>query len=474
MHDELIERRLRDALRTEGDAVALTITGAELERRWTRDRRRNATRPMALLLAAAVGVGLVGAGAIVGGVFDRSTPTPPAPSAPAVVANASPSPSPSAIASHEPVVLPSIEELTAGSDPAAIVLSQAHGPATGPALVPSNYVLEPPAAQLTVPAWNGDLELLFSCLGDGHMAAAIKATDRIGDALEPTTPCDGSVVQTAVRVAGGSVLCLVSDTPDVSWRVAVRRISGAPAVIDGATEPVLQSGERELATVSDTDANWQNQVTELSSAAPELAAEPIPLRAFPATAYVTVRMVCTGSPIRFVIGDGTFGPAAPGTDTTVGCDGLVHDHVLNIDEWAGGQFAVKASPDTQWQVLAVTDQPPIELAGDEPGWQSTGGAGPNYEFSAQADGLSLSAGEKPGPVRIVVSCAGTGVIHVSVDVGLRHGDDTKTFDAPCTSSGETTARTYQLRTTIADVTYDHPARAWTAVAVLIPDPSTAP
>src|SRR5262245_35130534 len=103
MHDELIERRLRDALRTEGDRVALTITAAELERRWALQRRRASTRPVALLLAAAVGIGLVGVGAVVGGAFDRSTPTtPPAPSAPAVVAEASPGPSASPNASNEP------------------------------------------------------------------------------------------------------------------------------------------------------------------------------------------------------------------------------------------------------------------------------------------------------------------------------------------------------------------------------------
>ena len=48
-------------LRTEGDEMALTITAAELERRLAIRRRARTSRGAGLLLAAAVGVGLVGA-----------------------------------------------------------------------------------------------------------------------------------------------------------------------------------------------------------------------------------------------------------------------------------------------------------------------------------------------------------------------------------------------------------------------------
>src|SRR6478735_12600531 len=97
MHDDLIERRLRNALRTEGDALALTITPAELERRLAMRRRRHAFRPAGLLLAAAVGIGLVGVAGLVGGWFERKPDATPGPSTLAVVG-----PSPSA----EPVNLP--------------------------------------------------------------------------------------------------------------------------------------------------------------------------------------------------------------------------------------------------------------------------------------------------------------------------------------------------------------------------------
>src|SRR6476646_10734282 len=97
MHDDLIERRLRDALRSEGDGLAFTITPAELERRLALRRRRQVLRPTGLLLAAAVGIGLVGVAGLVGGWFERQPDATPGPSTLAVVG-----PSPSA----EPVNLP--------------------------------------------------------------------------------------------------------------------------------------------------------------------------------------------------------------------------------------------------------------------------------------------------------------------------------------------------------------------------------
>src|SRR6476661_10125002 len=113
MHDDLIERRLRDALRSEGDGLAFTITPAELERRLALRRRRPAFRPTGLLLAAAVGIGLIGVAGLVGGWFERKPDGTPAPSTLGVVG-----PSPSAEPVHlapasapPPVDLPAIEDL---------------------------------------------------------------------------------------------------------------------------------------------------------------------------------------------------------------------------------------------------------------------------------------------------------------------------------------------------------------------------
>jgi hypothetical protein len=471
MHDDLIERRLRDALHGEGDRVALTITAAELERRWALRRRQAATRPMALLLAAAVGIGLVGVGAVVGGVFDRDLQGPsPAPSMPAVVAEASPSPAASPAAAG----LPSLEQLTAGSDPTTIVLSQAHGPAAAPEIVPTNVELAPPSVQLALPAGDGQYEVLLACLSTGRMGAAVKSFDRLGETVATDIPCDGRVIRKPFDLTSMSgFLCLISDTPRVSWRVAVRKVSGTPVSIDGVTEPQIQAGELELARDADTDPGWPDRVAAVASD-PAMAGDPIPMQALPSTEFITVRMSCSGGPVRFVLGDGTFGPEAPGTDTRVACDGVVHDHTFRIDEWAGDQFAIQADPSTHWQVVIVSDEPPIELAGDQPGWASSGGIGPVFTFTSETDGLTLPAGEKPGPMKVVVTCAGSGVLHVTVDLGRRVGEVTQSFDAPCDGAGATTERTFQNQSTMASVTYSHPARAWYAIGILIPDPGTAP
>jgi len=65
MRDELLELRLRDALRSAASGLDLTITAAELERRRVLRRRRSWTG--GVLLAAAVGIGLVGAAGVAGG-----------------------------------------------------------------------------------------------------------------------------------------------------------------------------------------------------------------------------------------------------------------------------------------------------------------------------------------------------------------------------------------------------------------------
>src|SRR6185295_594057 len=97
--------------------------------------------------------------------------------------------------------------------------------------IPPNYVLEPPAAQLSLPAATGDYEVVFACLGDGRMGDAIKAPDRLGVLLVPNTPCDGTVTRKPFQMNGSAFLCLVSDAPGLSWRVVVRRLTGSPSLI---------------------------------------------------------------------------------------------------------------------------------------------------------------------------------------------------------------------------------------------------
>ncbi len=71
MHDREIEDRLRTALRAEGDALPLTITTAELERRLAMHRRARDGH-WARLLAAGVAVVV---GRIDGCRFERLVPS---------------------------------------------------------------------------------------------------------------------------------------------------------------------------------------------------------------------------------------------------------------------------------------------------------------------------------------------------------------------------------------------------------------
>jgi hypothetical protein len=98
MHDTRLEERLRQALRSEGDALHLTVTADRLKTRLRLRRAERANRRLALVTAAALVVA-VGAG---GGFLlaNRGTTPPvaasssPAPSAPAQTPTASPSASP--------------------------------------------------------------------------------------------------------------------------------------------------------------------------------------------------------------------------------------------------------------------------------------------------------------------------------------------------------------------------------------------
>jgi hypothetical protein len=106
MHDTGLEERLRQALRSEGDALPLTVTADRLETRLRLRRAERANRRLALVTAAALVVA-VGAG---GGFLlaNRATTPPvaasssPAPSAPAQTPSASPTVSLAAVGDIAP------------------------------------------------------------------------------------------------------------------------------------------------------------------------------------------------------------------------------------------------------------------------------------------------------------------------------------------------------------------------------------
>lgn len=87
MNDELLERRLRSTLRGEAADLPFMITASEVERRLALRSHTAGGRRLVLLLAAALGIGLVGIAVVVGGLEDGPMrPTDPPPTPPPAVA----------------------------------------------------------------------------------------------------------------------------------------------------------------------------------------------------------------------------------------------------------------------------------------------------------------------------------------------------------------------------------------------------
>ncbi len=126
MHDSQLEDGLRSALRAEGDALPLTITPDELERRLAL-RRRARVGQRARFLAASVAVVLVGSMAVVSNGWFRAPAVGSVPSAPATVSPAeSVAPTSRAPTSPPPSISPDGPcaplDVTAIDRPPAVVL----------------------------------------------------------------------------------------------------------------------------------------------------------------------------------------------------------------------------------------------------------------------------------------------------------------------------------------------------------------
>jgi hypothetical protein len=475
MHDEMFERRMRAALHGEADAMPFTITAAELERRFALRRRRGVSRTATLLVAAGIGVGIVGAAGAAAGWFDRSTlPPGPAPStAPAIVGEASPPPSPSHRASAAPPALPTLDALIAAGDPSTVVLAQAHGPDVGPDRLPVSVAVDPPNVELALPPDHGTYEVSFACISSGQMGYFVKDPARFGVLVMPDTPCDGSITTKTFRDQG-TLLDLVAEAPQASWRVVVRRLSAPPGPIDGVTEPPVDPGQEEFARTTDQDVGGNRST---GSATPGASAVPVRIVSLPARRGYNLSVSCSGAPLmRIIFGDDSTDQPVADTDSQVFCDGSVHRHKLTIAHPNGTGVYVTPMAGMTWQLVVSSDAPPIQLIDREPGWQLSTGLGPSFRFDGAAQSLSLYAHEKRGPVRVAVTCAGNGIgiAHVTVQNGAPSTAPKSSFDVDCPASGGHAAQTYDVPGGNVDLTYQLPPRSWIAVSALVPDPATAP
>ncbi len=421
MHDEMLERRLQAALHGEADAMTMTITSAELERRFALRRRRGVSRMVTLLAAAGIGVGIVGAAGAAAGWFDRATlPPGPAPStAPAIVGKASPPPSPSLRPSAAPPTLPTLDALIAAGDPSTVVLAQAHGPADGPAALPASISVDPPRVQLALPPGHADYEVVVrlhqqradGCLRHGpgalwrapearHPVRRIRDLEDVQGPGHPPVPHGGC--------GAGQLACrrpppLGAARPDRRRGRTTRRpwAAGVPA---------------------DHRPRRRRRLAIRRPRRPDAPVTPVQVASLPPRRGFTSGLSCSGAPsMRFVLtGDGR-GPSSATRRRKTSATGSSIRHRLTIAqpfgtnvfvapiarrELAARRFIGRCRRSSWWSV--------------EPGWQLSSGLGPNLEFlEVEERDVSLSAGDKPGPVRVVFTCAGSGIGEGHLDAAAR-------------------------------------------------------
>ena len=346
MRDELLELRLRDALRSAAAGLDLTITAAELERR--RILRKRQSRTAVLLLAAAMGFGLVGAAGFAGGLFNglRLPAVLPLPSDRAVGPSAVPS-----SADHAVKALPDLADLIADHAPDRVVLAQANGPASGSNVPPASTHLHAPLVDLGPLPGPADYEVTTACITDGFVAFDFGPEAGRHPFLGDSVCGDGSI-STVVTHASGPVRLVFGVSAQASWRLVVRRVDAPFATAAG--EPTVPTpGPREE--------------TLIRAAAPALQGTPSPSGAAALVqvgelaqrdAYV-FRVSCTDQPfVEYLIGDDTAGSLSVLTQTRIACDGSLREDRIGISEPAGARVYVAAAPGARWQLLVTVPPPP--------------------------------------------------------------------------------------------------------------------
>jgi hypothetical protein len=448
MHDESIERRLGAALHQEADVLPFTITAAELERRLALRRRSFAGRRMSLLLAAVLGISLIGIGGALSGLFDQSKPEPTAP----VTSNPVESPAPAKLATLDQLV---------AADPGSVLVAQAHGPNGGPSAELSRYELQPAGIVLGTFAPGAEYRVTVACLGTAAtLAFDVRFPESRGPRNGPMIACDGSThEETFNRPQPQSIGFALSEP--ASWRVVVRGPE-QPVTMPLRRDPVLPTpvGQEDLVRIDDitiergTGDTWGTSGLAIQ----EIGAIP-PRETYDASAW------CTGtSPIRYVLGDVINGVTVADTETQVACDPARFSGVsLGIAQPNGSRVFLAADPGARVSFLLSGATPPVALTRSLPGWQISGGLGPDYEFETTGHSFA-GAGVGEDHIQVVLACTGTEPIEVAVEDAI-----TQTFSATCTPDGNTTAQLLKVTEQGVAVRYVAPKGAWTALSILVPD-----
>ena len=449
MHDDALERRLSEALHDEAASLPFTITPAELERRLALRRRGLAGRRLTLLLAAAVGVGLFGVGGALSGLFDQKQPTP---TTPAVVDLRSPDPS----TAGEKPALPSLDQLVLTTSQNVLV-AQAHGPADRPAPTGSSVELPPPSIGLGTFEAGHQYAVSVGCLSKAPVQVDIRVPFSRGPISGPTLGCDGVMHEQLFDRKQPQAVSLQFGGA-ASWRVMVQ--TPDPSTGPFVADPIipLPAGQEQLARWDDAPVDSGGQPWHETGLITQQ------IGALPGREGYNVTSRCAAaSPIRLILGDVVQGVIEATTETQLACeDQVVRDMSLGIAEPDGSQVFLAAAPDQRASILISAATPPVALTQQVPGWQLSGGLGPEYAF--ETHGMSFGgAGVGEDHIQVVMACTGTKPIEVFVEDAV-----TQTFEATCSPEGNTTVQTFRVTEQGVGVRYVAPKGTWTALSILVP------
>lgn len=458
MHDDLLERRLRAVMHREARDLPFTITAAELERRLALRRSLSGGRRSTLLLAAAVGIGVLGVSAVIGGLTNDPTPSP----GPTTVALDATGPAPTG-----PLDLGTLDEVIAVSIGNEVVLAQAHDQIDIGGTTPDGVLPDRVSVSLGSIAGSTAYQLTFVCEGSGPAQLQTFAEGTGAPHIGFDVDCDAATYTQPIGDDGAFKLAVLAPR-DVSWRIVVRRLEGEPG--GAATEPAplgIAPGKEELVRADDRLMDGQGRPWGETG----LLLQGV--GSVGARWDYDARVSCVGGDaMRLLFGHEFEGgrPAAT-VETLTQCDGRVHALTFGIPMPFGSEIAVAAPAGTRWSVVVVGDQPPVALAEDRPGWQRQVGFGPHLSFDPTEHLFTAPAGEGGGPVLLVIACAGTSPIEVKVDVGRKVGRREETLLATCTPEGAETAQSFDLPTPTVSLTIAEPVGTWTAISIFVPDPA---
>jgi hypothetical protein len=370
MRDGQLEDRLRAVLRTEGDALPLTITTAELERRMALRRRERVGR-RAGALAAAVAVVAVGSLVVATSGWFQSSGVGTGPSA---VPTASPVPSRAALPCET-------IDVSDSEDPPAVVLGTRPGDSIAhqgvvTAFRIGNTTGEPSADWPGLEPFMVETSVQLEALASSPDACIeqLQVTyerARQGTSLPPvfpSLPTHYSIPQGGpTRVIGfdppataGDWFIRVkavfaTDPPDVAWTEAVFRIVvPEPAPLDDSVLGPFPYLATPPATILVDEMSATRVPGEIGGRIDATIAGEVPPRAL----YI-VYVACLGpSPIRWSIGREDGHDFLVADDQT--CDGTLNE--VGIERGTPTSplaVVVNADPATVWRIrIATTDQPP--------------------------------------------------------------------------------------------------------------------